>query len=807
MNSDLRDKISNTSILIRAYPCLSVVSIKSAAELKTFMKIVFFLILFAFNAAAQTGVLIPLPKDTPDEKILSIASMSVSICVDNQTGRVQVTQTYENHTAQIQEGKFVFALPETAAVADFAVWDDATRIPGVMMERRRAGEIYGEIKAQAIDPGILQTDDSQNGKTVFTAKVFPIPAYGTKRVEIEYTQSLALENFAAHLAFPLKGSSGAPQRVGRFSLSVCAYSELPFSAFNYDAEDFPMRVSSRTEHEFAGGFEAENFALENDFALWFEVKPTTSLLSFIAYRAPEQISAFELRNPALAKKTADGYFELRAVFNEPADDAAKAPRRMILLVDTSLSMYGEKLRRAVEAAEFLLRDLSERDEFNLVLFGNSPQVFAPAPQPATPENIETAVAFVKNSPFGGGTDLKKTLEKARELAMQFAAGEKSLVLISDAVPTRETVAKAKILSLFEKPPDGIKIYGLGIGSDADTTLLNELAKRSGGFYIQARETEELEPVLQILQSKIGSRAVENPNFSSDAADNFYEVYSTGEHSFNGSSFSFVGRYREPKATNLNLKGTFGERVIDLWKSVELPLFADLHAHLPRLWARVRIDWLVRELDLAGEREDYITEIIALSQKYKLVSPYTAFIAAPRALLRPRLIQPGDPVIRVKTDPSVKEVFAVLPFGEGAPLKFLEGEGVWETRFLAPAWMADGTYNCRLLLTDKDGNGYEETKTFVVDSNAPRVEISLPKTTFRSGEEIEIRVLADKDTATLSARLYGARPVRLFWSNAEKANIGKIVVPANIASGNYLLTVSAEDFAHNQTTEEIRVEIL
>ena len=94
------------------------------------------------------------------------------------------------------------------------------------------------------------------------------------------------------------------------------------------------------------------------------------------------------------------------------------------------------------------------------------------------------------------------------------------------------------------------------------------------------------------------------------------------------------------------------------------------------------------MDMNEEREDYIAEIIRLSEKYKFVTPYTAFIAAPRALLRPRLIQPGDPVLRVKTDESINSVFAVLPFGETLPLKFLPGEGVWEVRFFAPAWMPD-----------------------------------------------------------------------------------------------------------------------
>ncbi len=769
--------------------------------------ITIFLLFFAgFEIKAQTGVLIPLPKDKPDEKMLSFQMMNISICIDNQTANVKIIQIYQNHTAQTLEGKFVFALPEQTSVSDFAVWDATTRIPGMMMEKRRANEIYGEIKQSQIDPGILQTDDDSGGKSVFSAKVFPIPPFGTKRLEIEYWQNLPVENFSSHLTFPLKGSFGDPQTVGKFSLNLCAYNEFPFSSINYDATNFPLQISKQTENEFVAEFSAENFVLEHDFSIDYRINASQSLLSFISYRAPEKISAFELRNPALAEKNPDGFFEMRTLFNENSNSLS-APRRLILLVDTSLSMYGEKLQRTVEAAEFFLRNLNPNDEFNLVLFGNEPNIFSPDPVSASPANIEGSIDFLKNSKLGGGTNLKKALEKAIEISKQFSNGEKSLVFISDANPTRETTDKNTILRLFENPQNNLKIYGLAIGSDADSLLFNELAKKTDGFFMQARETENLTPILQILQAKIGSQIIEGLNFSSDLAANFYEVYASGEHSFNGSGFSFIGRYREPKTAVVNLKGNFGGREIDLWKSVELPEIADFHQNLPRLWARARIDALVREMDLNGEREEFITEIIALSQKYKLVSPYTAFIAAPRALLRPRLIQPGDPVIRVKTDKSIIEVFAVLPFGETLPLKFLESEGVWETRFLAPDWMADGVYNCRLLLTDIDGNGFEETKTFVVDSQAPSLKIELAKTTFQSGEEIEIRVSAEKDTAKLTAKFYGAKPVELIWSNSAKASVGKLVVPANIASGQYFLTVLAEDFAHNQSAEEIRVEIL
>jgi len=213
------------------------------------------------------------------------------------------------------------------------------------------------------------------------------------------------------------------------------------------------------------------------------------------------------------------------------------------------------------------------------------------------------------------------------------------------------------------------------------------------------------------------------------------------------------------------------------------------------------------MDLNGEREDYIAEIIRLAQKYKFVTPYTAFLAAPRALLRPRLIQPGDPVLRVKTDESIKSVFAVLPFGETLPLKFLADEGVWEVRFLAPAWLPDGAYRCRLLLTDRDGHGLQEEKSFVVDSHAPKLRVSVPAETVRAGDELPVRVAADSDTVRLVAKFYGAQPVQLYWSDKEQANTGRLRIPATLAAGQYVLTVTAEDFAHNQSSAEVRLEVI
>lgn len=792
-----------------------------------FALVIFALCFPARRSEAQSGVLIPSSlRDKPDANLLSLQVMNVDVFIDNQHATVRVLQIFDSHTAQTLEGKYLFALPPQASIADFAVWDGDTRIPGVMMEKRRANAIYSGIKRQQIDPGLLQQDDEHQGQSAFSAKVFPINAYGSKRVEMQYTEMLAVESLNSHFTFPLKPSSGDAQRVGEFNLHIHVLSDYPISIPDSQSA-YPLRVTKSQPNEFEGEFQAQGIELKEDFSFDYKINVPESVLSWIAYRAPERISAYDLRDPAQATRNPDGYFEARAIFNQQGKASADAatqngaqhntnvrqPRNIILLLDTSLSMYGEKLVRAVEALDYFLHSLSPRDHFNLVLFNKETNVFSSAPLTATPENVEQALHFIKGSSLGGGTNLKKAFQKALDLTLSFPAGERSIVLISDANPTLGTTSLKSITRLFKNEEKSssakhTRVFAFALGSDANNSLIEELAKKTHGYFARARETEDISSTLQIFFAKVGTPNIQNLQFASSDQTNFYQVYATGANSFDGSSFAFVGRYRKPQPqTMIKITGQYGTDTFNLTRYVSLPEFEDTHPHLPRLWARARVDALLQEMNLNGEREDYIAEIIRLSQKYKFVTPYTAFLAAPRALLRPRLIQPGDPVIRVKTDPAIKAVFAVLPFGETLPLKFLPTEGVWEGRFLAPSWMPDGTYRCRLLLTDKDGNGYEEGKTFVIDSHPPRLNVRVPSQAFRAGDEIQVRVDADKDTNRLIAKLYGAQPAQLYWSSQEKVNIGRLRVPAGLAAGQYVLTVTAEDFAHNQSTAEVRIEVL
>jgi Ca-activated chloride channel family protein len=138
---------------------------------------------------------------------------------------------------------------------------------------------------------------------------------------------------------------------------------------------------------------------------------------------------------------------------------------------------------------------------------------------------------------------------------------------------------------------------------------------------------------------------------------------------------------------------------------------------------------------------------------------------------------------------------------------LSAEDVWQTRFLAPIDMQDGTYSVRLVLRDRLGHTYRESKTLVIASKPPTVQIKLDRKRFQRGQVIDLKVSASSSTRTLVARLEGVAPAGLKWDPRAGANTGQLVIPAQAIPGTYKLTVTAEDIAHNIGTQEVPIEVI
>ena len=771
------------------------------------------LLLLPAMALADAGVIVPKNiKDEPDPSILSLQRMTVDVIVDGQYARVRVLQIFRNHVKQDIEGKYVFTLPDGAQVSDFAIWEDGVRIPGVIVERQRAREIYEDLTFMKIDPGLMETE-REGVRNLFNVEVYPIPAYGTKRVELEYTVNLQVASLRSYFNFPLKPTLYGRQSCADFKLSLSLDSEFPIKDFAQAGETMRLQYEEKGAEKITGTFAARDIDFTEDFAFEYEVDIAGSLLSFLTYRNTDEVRDLGPFGGGNAFVDDEGYFAASVVFNLNGGASGELPPKdVILLVDTSLSMQWDKLEKSYEAVEFFLKNLPAADRFGLVSFNQEVSNYAPELRAAAPDEVEAALEFFRGGYMMGGTDIAGAIETV--LAMfDGEQRERYVVLITDGAPTLDELNYSRIAERVRTANSGTHagFMVFGIGGDANISLLETLAEQSGGHYVSAAENEDIDFKLRTFLDKLGEKVITGIDLLFRDMENIDRVYPAGERrSYDRSLFTFIGRYREPRESEqVRLTADAEGSQVALDKAVALPDRDTAHEMLPRRWAKLRVDHLLRRIDMAETGEDVeslIEEVVALAKRYKFVTPYTSFLAAPRALLRPRAIKPGDPVLRVKTDAAIVAVVAIFPFGLTKPLHFIEDEDIWETRFLAPKWMNDGEYECTLLLTDTDGNLYEEGKSFIIDSKPPTLKVRTDKDSYLPGERVAVTINADRDTRSLKLRLGRLLPVDARYRTTLGASYAEIRLPRELPAGTHTLRVTAVDFARNSTVIEIPVEV-
>jgi Ca-activated chloride channel family protein len=773
------------------------------------------------------GVLIPRDKAQPDPKILSLEEMEITIRIDNGDARIFVRQIFANHTNQIEEGNYVFALPSRATVSDFAVWDGPVRIPAVVLERKRAEEIYNQLKQQSIDPGLLQMGErgaSEAARSaIFSARIVPIVPYGTKRLEFEYHESIPVENLKSYFAIPLRPDAYQVQVARHLSIDFELHSAHAITNFHAAAKTFPLQVGENSPHVVKGHFEGENVNLTEDFVTTFQLdRAGSDTLQVLAFRNPVSGQPSPTEMAPVRSANEPGFFAVDAllgggqqapsVAGNAAQDSGPA-KTLVLLFDTSLSMQWEKLERSYQALETLLRTLHPSDRFNLILFNQQTQQFQAAPVAADPAAVQQALDFVRGSRLRGGTDLQHALDYGLKQCAGVASGSRYLVLFSDGGATRGLIQNGQLAAWYETSwkhlPEAQrpKTYVFGVGDDANLPLLRLLA-REDGVLEQVLSTEPLDFKLNSFLSKIGRSPIGQLRLSAPQDAGIDAVYPLQESAFSGSVAAWVGRYQIPKQDEaFAVHGVREGSPVEMSAKANLPRESLDHPQLPRLWARARVDALLEKIQRDGEDQATVDEIIRLARQYKFVTPYTSFLAVPRALLRPRVIRPGDPVLRVKTDGSIVSVVALFPFGLVQKLRYLSGEDIWQTRFFAPDDMQDGTYSVRFVLRDKAGHTSCESKTFVIASKPPVIQIRMEQKRFRRGQVLDLKVAASQSTRTLVARLEGVAPVDLKWDARAGANTGQLVIPEQMIPGTYKLTVTGEDVAHNIGSQGVDLEII
>jgi tight adherence protein C len=164
------------------------------------------------------------------------------------------------------------------------------------------------------------------------------------------------------------------------------------------------------------------------------------------------------------------------------------PLSVVLVVDTSGSMQGDKLRLAKEAGAAFIAALGPRDEVALLPFNTQigPAVPFTTDKAAVASALDTLTAH-------DDTRLYDALYDAAALITKVPAkNRQAIVLLTDGKDTGST--RSSLISSEAARQAGALVYTISVGEDTDSAVLQALSEPTGGHYIAAGSAENLRKV-------------------------------------------------------------------------------------------------------------------------------------------------------------------------------------------------------------------------------------------------------------------------------------------------------------------------
>lgn len=149
---------------------------------------------------------------------------------------------------------------------------------------------------------------------------------------------------------------------------------------------------------------------------------------------------------------------------------------LILVIDHSGSMSGDKLELAKEAAMRTVELMRDQDTVGVIAFDDRPTWIVP---PTKLTNKDEILADIQSINAAGGTDIFPALNQAYQKMLTLESERKHIILLTDG----QSAGSNNYSQLTESMlANKMTLSTVAVGSDSDTMLLEHLANNAGGRY-------------------------------------------------------------------------------------------------------------------------------------------------------------------------------------------------------------------------------------------------------------------------------------------------------------------------------------
>ena len=241
------------------------------------------------------------------------------------------------------------------------------------------------------------------------------------------------------------------------------------------------------------------------------------------------------------------------------------------------------------------------------------RLWSPQPQPATPDNVRAAVAFLEHAHLIGALDLGNALAAAEPPAQ---VGRQSV-----SGPRRRRhrhLGERREDLLAQRIPQGTRYIGIGVGKKWSRQFMKTAAASTGGYVTQINPDEQVRWRAFEVLSTLNSPRLLGIKVADDAERITFLSYS--DSIAQGEELCAVARLdgSGPMPGSVIATGTLDGKP---WRQlIPVQNVTGKAAYLPRTWAKLEIDRLLADNPAAN-----MPRIIELSKAMYVMSPFTSLL--------------------------------------------------------------------------------------------------------------------------------------------------------------------------------------
>ncbi|MDP6636292.1 MAG: VIT and VWA domain-containing protein [Phycisphaerae bacterium] len=568
------------------------------------------MVLLPLEFAQADGMIVPIRRDIRVRGSWAVKYHHVNVLVRDQVAAVSVDQAFVNTGRGMIEVEYLFPVPPKAAIDSMTLVVDGKEFTAKLLKADEARKIYEDIVRKKKDPALLE----YVGFGLYKTRAFPLMPGKPCKVIVTYKTVCKKDQNLVEVWYPLNTEKYSARAIESVRVNVDIKSKADIGPVYSPTHS--LNVKRKAPDHVVATYEVKKALPTTDFQLFYK-------------SANEKIGASLVTHQTDPKS--DGHFMMLVSPNPRNASTAVVAKNVIAVFDHSGSMSDKKIAQAKDALRFILKNLNSEDKFNVVAYNDSVETFFGKTVGANKEKITVALDMVDRLEATGGTNIHEALQVALK-QIDKSKRPSYVIFLTDGQPTvGKTEEKDILYDTKTANKCGARIFTFGVGYQPNVRLLDKLAMDNNGRSDYVKPKEPIETKVSSLYNKIKNPVMTDLKIKLQGVK-LKDMYprKLGDL-FDGDQIVVVGRYQcqgASRKSTLVVNGVYQgkQRGFEYNVTIRPPGKDMRYVFVEKIWATRRVGYLMDQIQLSGKSKEVIDELIRLSKKYGIMTPYTSFLA-------------------------------------------------------------------------------------------------------------------------------------------------------------------------------------